>query len=96
MRDENFNCEDEELAVKKLKKTLFSVKFPTVAAGAHERQNEIAARIGYFKLGLNVKTERPTVEQIKTAVKEVLENPGYNKAVKTLSVEFQCLFPRSR
>jgi UDP:flavonoid glycosyltransferase YjiC (YdhE family) len=35
-------------------------KLPLVVAGVHEGKNEICARIGYFKLGINLKTETPT------------------------------------
>ncbi|MES2880500.1 MAG: nucleotide disphospho-sugar-binding domain-containing protein, partial [Bacteroidota bacterium] len=74
---------------------LLSIKngLPMVAAGVHEGKNEIAARIGYFKLGLNLKTEKPTAEQIKMAVKEVLEKPDYNNAVKSLATEFDLFNP---
>ncbi len=74
---------------------LLSIKngLPMVAAGIHEGKNEIAARIGYFKLGLNLKTEKPTAEQIKKAVTEVLEKPEYNHAVSALGMEFQSFNP---
>ncbi|MES2851014.1 MAG: glycosyltransferase, partial [Bacteroidota bacterium] len=34
-------------------------KLPMVVAGVHEGKNEICARIGYFKYGINLKTETP-------------------------------------
>ncbi|MEJ7586133.1 MAG: nucleotide disphospho-sugar-binding domain-containing protein [Ferruginibacter sp.] len=60
-----------------------------VAAGVHERKNEINARIGYCKLGINLKTETPKAEEIKRAVTEVLANSVYKKNVENLSKEFK-------
>lgn len=40
-------------------------KLPMVVAGIHEGKNEICARVGYFKLGINLRTENPKPEKIK-------------------------------
>ena len=48
-------------------------KLPMVVAGVHEGKNEICARVGYFKLGINLKTEKPTITQIKKAVEKVID-----------------------
>jgi UDP:flavonoid glycosyltransferase YjiC (YdhE family) len=58
-----------------------------VAAGVHEGKNEINARIGYFKLGINLKTERPTPVQIRNAVTTLLSDPAYRLNVATLRNE---------
>jgi MGT family glycosyltransferase len=63
-------------------------KLPMVVAGVHEGKNEINARIGYFKLGVNLGTEKPTPAQIKAAVEKVMADPSYRKNVKELSKEF--------
>lgn len=60
-----------------------------VVAGVHEGKNEINARVGYFNLGINLKTEKPTSEQIKKAVNEVIGNGIYYRSVKELSEEFK-------
>jgi UDP:flavonoid glycosyltransferase YjiC (YdhE family) len=62
---------------------------PMVAAGINEGKNEICARIGYFKLGVNLKTEKPTPEKIKSAVNEILSNPLYQQNVEKLRDEFR-------
>ena len=62
---------------------------PMVAAGINEGKNEICARIGYFKLGMNLKTEKPTAEKIKNAVKEIFSNPAYKQNVGKLRDEFR-------
>ncbi len=68
---------------------MLSIKhcLPMVAAGVHEGKNEINARIGYFKLGINLKTERPTPAQIKNAVTALLANPAYRPRLATLHKE---------
>jgi UDP:flavonoid glycosyltransferase YjiC (YdhE family) len=64
-------------------------KLPLVAAGVHEGKNEICARIGFFKYGVNLKTERPSPAQLRWAVNEVLMNPKYKKNVESLSEELE-------
>jgi MGT family glycosyltransferase len=64
-------------------------KLPMVVAGVHEGKNEINARIGYFGLGINLKTEKPTVAQIKNSVEEIFRNPSYKKNVTRLAGEFR-------
>jgi len=62
---------------------------PMVAAGVNEGKNEICARIGYFKLGIDLKTEKPTAKKIKMAVDEILANPAYKKNAEKLRDEFK-------
>ena len=62
---------------------------PMVAAGINEGKNEICARIGYFKLGINLNTEKPSPEKIKHAVNEVFTNPVYKQNVEKLRDEFR-------
>ncbi len=66
---------------------------PMVAAGVHEGKNEITARIGYFNLGINLKTEKPKPAQVRAAVEEVLKNPAYRKNVKKLAREMAAYNP---
>lgn len=63
-------------------------KLPMVVAGVHEGKNEINARIGYFNLGINLGTEKPTPGQMKIAVEKVLAGNSYKMNVETLSREF--------
>jgi MGT family glycosyltransferase len=63
-------------------------KLPMVTAGVHEGKNEICARVGYFNLGVNLKTERPTPAQIRKGVEEVTSNKIYKNNVTALSREF--------
>lgn len=61
---------------------------PMVVAGIHEGKNEICARVGFFKLGINLKTETPLPQQILKAVHELTANDYYKKQVSKLSAEF--------
>lgn len=63
-------------------------KLPLVVGGVHEGKNEINARVGYFELGINLGTEKPTVPQVKAAVEKVLRNPVYRNNVQALAKEF--------
>lgn len=64
-------------------------QLPMVVAGVHEGKNEINARVGYFELGINLKTESPFVLQLKKSVEEILSNNMYSQNVKRLSEEFK-------
>jgi len=63
-------------------------KVPMVVAGIHEGKNEINARVGHFKLGINLKTEMPSKENIAVAVTEVTSNPIYKRNLEMQSDEF--------
>jgi len=63
-------------------------KLPMVVAGIHEGKSEINARVEYFGVGANLRTERPTPKQIKTAVDLVLNGGPYRKNAERLSKEF--------
>jgi len=69
--------------------TLLSIKnkLPMVAAGIHEGKSEICARIGYFKLGLNLATDTPTPEQVKEAVNKILADSSYKAHISRLADE---------
>ncbi|GAB3717949.1 hypothetical protein GCM10027592_60490 [Spirosoma flavus] len=60
-----------------------------MAAGVHEGKNEITVRIGYFKVGINLKTETPTPARIKKSVEQVLSDPYYRINVQRLGAEFK-------
>ena len=68
-------------------------ELPLVVAGVHEGKNEINARIGYFELGINLKTERPKASRIKNAVEAVISNKKYKANVIRLAKEFSLYNP---
>jgi UDP:flavonoid glycosyltransferase YjiC (YdhE family) len=66
---------------------------PMVAAGVHEGKNEICARIGYFRLGINLRTEYPTPVQIRSSVEKILADATYKDNVSALASEFKAYHP---
>lgn len=60
---------------------------PVVAAGKREGKNDINARIGHNRLGIDLRTERPKPAALRRAVKRVLEDPVYTRNVADLRAE---------
>ncbi|HEY6900996.1 MAG TPA: nucleotide disphospho-sugar-binding domain-containing protein, partial [Puia sp.] len=71
-------------------------RLPLVVAGVHEGKNEICARVGYFKLGINLGTERPTPGQIQDAVRKIAADEVYRRNVGELAEEFSKFDPYER
>ncbi len=67
---------------------------PLIVAGVHEGKNEICARVGYFKLGIDLRTETPTPNQIKASVTEIFFNNEYKNNVSRLNSEFKQYNPQ--
>lgn len=61
---------------------------PMVVGGIHEGKLEITARVGYFKLGIDMKTETPDSGDVKSAVEKVTADPAYKMNVMRLAAEF--------
>jgi UDP:flavonoid glycosyltransferase YjiC (YdhE family) len=66
---------------------------PVLAAGLHEGKNEINARIGYFNLGINMKTEWPKPARIARNVETLLTDATYRQNVQKLQAEFNAYNP---
>lgn len=66
---------------------------PMVVAGVHEGKNEICARVDYFRLGINLKTEKPSAQKIRAAVEKIRTDPAYRKNVESLKEEFSHYHP---
>jgi UDP:flavonoid glycosyltransferase YjiC (YdhE family) len=64
-------------------------KLPLVVAGLHEGKNEINARVGYFRLGINLNKEKPTAVELRNAINEVLANEEYKQNSGKLAEEFR-------
>ncbi|MBA2937127.1 glycosyltransferase [Paenibacillus sp. CGMCC 1.16610] len=64
---------------------------PIVSAGKTEDKPEVCARVEWSGVGINLKTDRPSKENILHAVKQVLNQPQYKKNVMRLSREFQSM-----
>jgi len=57
---------------------------PLVVAGATEDKMEVAARVDYAKVGINLKQQQPSADSIKTAVLTVLSATEYKQAANAL------------
>ncbi|MCY1023901.1 glycosyltransferase [Pyxidicoccus sp. MSG2] len=60
---------------------------PLVCAGTTEEKPEIANRIAWTGVGLNLKTKTPTPEQVRQAVRTVLATPDFRKKAQGLQAE---------
>jgi UDP:flavonoid glycosyltransferase YjiC (YdhE family) len=57
---------------------------PLVVAGQTEDKPEVAARVEYFGVGVNLRTGTPTPAEVRAAVREVLGNKAYRTNVRRL------------
>lgn len=64
-------------------------ELPMVVAGVHEGKSEICSRVGYFKLGINLGTEKPKPAQVQKAVEAILKDGAYKNNVSGLAREFR-------
>lgn len=71
--------------------TLLSIKhnLPIIAAGVHEGKNEVCARIGHFKIGVNLRTEVPFPSAIRSAVNKILGDSSYKTNITALAEEIR-------
>ena len=60
---------------------------PLVGAGKSEDKGEICARIGWSGVGINLKTQTPDAEQVRQAVKAVLDQPVYRQNARQMQAE---------
>jgi len=68
-------------------------QLPMVVAGIHEGKNEIAARLDYARVGIDLRTETPKPEQIRRAVEQILSDKRYRQQVQKLGEEFNQYAP---
>lgn len=57
---------------------------PLVVAGTTEEKPEVANRVAWSGTGINLKTSRPRVDRIRSAVREMLENSSYRKRARAI------------
>ncbi len=60
---------------------------PLVAGGSTEDKPEVAARIAWAGLGVNLKTATPTPEQLRAAVRTVLDDSAYRERARQMAAE---------
>jgi len=69
---------------------------PVVAAGKTEGKNDIDARVGYNRLGIDLRTERPKPAKIRAAVRRVLDEPIFAANVARVRAELSSYDPMAR
>jgi UDP:flavonoid glycosyltransferase YjiC (YdhE family) len=60
---------------------------PLVAAGATEDKPEIANRIAWSGVGLNLNTQTPAPERIRAAVGDIVRDPRYRRRARAIAAE---------
>jgi len=60
---------------------------PIVCGGTTEDKPEICNRVAYSGVGINLKTNKPTPEQVHKAVRHVLAEPSYRQRARQLQAE---------
>jgi MGT family glycosyltransferase len=61
---------------------------PLVIAGETEDKMEVGARVEWTGTGINLRKQRPSPDQVRRAVKEVLANSRYRKNAGAIQAEF--------
>ncbi len=61
---------------------------PVICAGNTEDKPEVGNRAAYTGVGINLKTNRPTPEQVRNAVKTILSDGRYKANAEQMKAEF--------
>jgi UDP:flavonoid glycosyltransferase YjiC (YdhE family) len=69
---------------------------PVVTAGKREGKNDVNARVGWNRLGVDLRTERPRPARISAAVHRVLDDPTYAANVTKVRAELDSYDPMAR
>ena len=69
---------------------------PVIGAGKTEGKNDIDARVGYNRLGVDLRSERPRQARIRAAVRRVLADPTFAANVAALRAELESYDPMAR
>ena len=57
---------------------------PVVSGGTTEDKAEVGGRVAYAGVGINLKTNRPTTEQLRRAIFSVLRDPAYRQRAQEI------------
>jgi UDP:flavonoid glycosyltransferase YjiC (YdhE family) len=66
---------------------------PLLGAGVREFKNDNNARIDYFRVGINLRTERPSPDAIRRAANRLLSEPQWKRNAERIRDEFQLYRP---
>ena len=62
---------------------------PVIVAGTTEEKAEIATRVAWAGVGINLKTGTPSEKEIRSAVKTILHEPDYQNKTRQLQANYQ-------
>jgi MGT family glycosyltransferase len=68
---------------------------PLVCAGLTEDKADVNARVGWSKTGINLRTNTPTPQMLRDAVRTVLDTDTYRLRTSCMAEEFQLIDTRS-
>jgi MGT family glycosyltransferase len=68
---------------------------PLVCAGLTEDKADVNARVGWSKMGINLKTNTPTPQMLRDAVRTVLDTDRYRLRASFMAEEFRLTDTRS-
>jgi UDP:flavonoid glycosyltransferase YjiC (YdhE family) len=68
-----------------------SFGIPLVTAGLTEDKADVNARVEWSGAGIDLRTNSPSVADIRTAVRSVLKEPGYRDRARILSAQFRAM-----
>jgi MGT family glycosyltransferase len=69
---------------------------PLVVAGASEDKPEVAARVAWAGVGINLRTAKPKPEAVRRAVRRLLDEPSYRDRARALAREYATRDPLRR
>lgn len=69
--------------------TALSNGVPIIVSGITEEKSEVAARVAWAGVGINLKTQTPSEAQIRDAIRTILHNPSYKHNVQQLQAEYE-------
>lgn len=61
---------------------------PVVVAGTTEDKAEVGARVAWAGVGVALRTDSPTPDQVAASVRRVLDEPGFRDAARVLAVAY--------
>lgn len=70
-------------------KESLAVGVPLIVAGKSEDKAEVCARVTYSGAGIDLHTDKPSSNQIKNAIQEVLTHDSYKEQARKIENEFQ-------
>jgi UDP:flavonoid glycosyltransferase YjiC (YdhE family) len=61
---------------------------PLAVAGGSQEKPQVAAMVAWSGAGINLKTGSPTAEQIRAAVRALLDDPGYRRSAEAIRHDY--------